>query len=269
MKNEIILQTITYGNATLEVVEVPRLAGAKTPGQAAALKFIAESGASLKFIRAKLNNAEVTTEAGALYYHKGNIQGAVETGGVSGMIGKMVKSKLTKETAFNPKYYGTGEVVLEPSFGHYMLVSLEKDAIIVDKSMYYASIGDIKVSPVMQDTVSAAALGGEGLFQTKIEGTGCVALELPAPMDEIEMYDLENETVQVDGNFGILRSSNIQFTVERSAKGLITSALGGEGFLCTFRGTGMLWIAPTAPVYNKMAFGGMGAVVSGSMNNSQ
>ena len=66
--------------------------------------------------------------------------------------------------------------------------------------------------------------------------------------------------VKVDGNFAILRSSNINFTVQKSAKGLIGSALGGEGFLQTFEGTGMVWLAPTSPMYNKMAYGGMAGV---------
>jgi uncharacterized protein (AIM24 family) len=135
--------------------------------------------------------------------------------------------------------------------------------------MYYCSIGNIKVTPVMQNNLSSGMLGGEGLFQTKIAGSGWVALELPAPMTEIERYDLNNEAVQVDGNFAILRSEGVQFTVEKSAKGLIGSALGGEGFLSTFRGTGMVWLAPTAPVYEKMAFGGIQNVRSGSMNNIQ
>lgn len=269
MTNERILQSGSITGATLEVVEIPALHGARTPGEAASLKFIAESGASLKFIRARLDGGSVTTEAGALYYHKGTIENDVPTGGLGGLIEKTIKSKLTNETAFNPVYKGKGEVILEPSFGHYVLVELTEDSIIVDKSMFYASIGNINVSVAMQNSFSSAALGGEGLFQTKIEGSGWVALSLPAPIDEIEMYTLSNETVQVDGNFGILRSKDIAFTVEKSAKGLISSALGGEGFLCTFRGTGMLWVAPTAPVYNKMRLGGMGAVTSGASNNRQ
>lgn len=269
MNNEKVLQSGSVNGAILEVVEVTRLEGAKTPGQAMSLHFIRESGASMKFIRAKLSGGSVTTEAGALYYSKGKIQNNVETGGVTGIIGKMVKKSLTNETAFNPTYSGNGEVILEPSFGHYLLVELTNDEIIVDKGMFYCCIGDIKVTPKMQTSISGAVMGGEGLFQTKISGTGWVALELPVPMSEVEMFDLKDETVQVDGNFAILRSGGINFTVEKSAKGLITSALGGEGFLCTFRGTGMVWLAPTAPVYDKMVFGGMMAVQSGSSNNKQ
>lgn len=269
MQSERVIQTGSINGATLEVVEIPQLCGARTPMEAAGLDFIRQSGASLKFIRAKLDGGKVVTEAGALYYSKGKIQNHVPTGGVGGVIGKVVKSKLTNETAFNPEYSGYGEVVLEPSFGHYLLVQIDQDELVVDKGMFFASIGDIKVSAVMQNTFSSATMGGEGLFQTKISGTGWVALSLPAPMNEIEMYDLKDETVQVDGNFGILRSGNIQFTVERSAKSLVASALGGEGLLCTFRGTGMLWVAPTAPVYKKMAFGGMGAVAVGTSNNRQ
>lgn len=269
MKNENILMSGSTKDATLEIVEITNLEGAKTTNQAMSLYFIKESKASLKFIRAKLNGGSVMTESGALYYSKGDIQAKVPTGGVTGVIGKVMRSAVTQETAFNPIYTGFGEVVLEPSFGHYLLIELDNDAIIVDKSLFYCSIGNIKVSAVMQSNLSSAVLGGEGLFQTKIEGSGWVALSLPVPMSEIEMYDLQNETVRVDGNFTILRSSNIDFTVEKSTKGIFGTVAGGEGLLCTFRGTGMLWLAPTAPVYQKMSYGGMSNVQVGNRNNLQ
>ena len=181
----------------------------------------------------------------------------------------MFKSALTQEKAFNPQYSGIGEVVLEPTFAHYILLELNDESFIVDKSLYYCSIGDVEVKPVAQANVSSAIMGGEGLFQTKITGTGAVVLAIDVPMDEIEIYNLDNERVQVDGNFAILRSSSIRFSVQKSAKGFIGSALGGEGFLQTFEGTGMVWIAPTSPTYRKMAFGGMSAVSVGSSNNKQ
>lgn len=268
MENEKILQSASTDNATIEIVEVRQLEGAKTTSQAMALSFIAQSHASMKFVRIKLNGGSVLTEAGAFYYSKGKIQNNVPIGGITGAIGKMVRGAVTQEAAFQPTYSGYGEVVLEPSFSHYLLMQLDREEIIVDKGLFFCSTGDIKVSAFAQKNVSSAVLGQEGIFQTKISGTGLVVLELPVPMTEIEKYDLKDETIQVDGNFIILRSASIDFTVEKSAKGLIGSALGGEGFLSTFRGTGMIWIAPTAPVYKKMMTMGMFSN-NGNMNNKQ
>lgn len=271
MRNERILDSATFGKDTLEIVEMTDLKGAQGGYTAQQLFFMKQAGVTLKFVRIKLNGGKVTTESGALYYSKGNIQNNVDIGGIGGVAKKMFKSALTQEAAFTPEYSGVGEIVLEPTFKHYILLEIDNDSFIVDKSLFYCSIGNIEVKPVMQNSFSSAVIGGEGLFQTQITGTGAVVLAIDVPMDEIERFNLNNERVQVDGNFAILRSSSIKFTVQKSAKGLIGSALGGEGFLQTFEGTGMVWIAPTSPVYGRMALGGMAAVnmSNGSMNNRQ
>lgn len=43
--------------------------------------------------------------------------------------------------------------------------------------------------------------------------------ELPVPADEVRCIPLNNETLQVDGNFSLMRSGRIDFSVELSAKG--------------------------------------------------
>lgn len=40
----------------------------------------------MKQVRIKLNNSAVKTEAGALYYYKGNIQSKSNIGGVGGLL---------------------------------------------------------------------------------------------------------------------------------------------------------------------------------------
>ena len=235
------------------------------------LFFMEKSGVSLKFVRIKLNGGTVKTEAGALYYSKGRIQNKVEVGGLGGTAKKLFKSALTKETAFNPEYTGVGEIVLEPTFKHYIMLDIDNESIIVDKGMYYCSLGNIDVKPIAQGNLSSAVMGGEGIFQTQITGTGVVVLDIDVPLSEVVMYDLHDERVQVDGNFAILRSASIRFSVQKSAKSLIGSALGGEGLLQTFEGTGQVWLAPTSPMYSRFNVGGMGLVnaMQGSSNNSQ
>ena len=264
MKNEKILSTGSTKDATIEILQLTKLEGAKTSYQATQLFYLQETNTTMKMVRIKLNGGKVVTEAGALYYSKGKITNSVPTGGI---IGKLIKGALTKEAAFNPEYSGYGEIVLEPSFGHYILVELTNETIICDKGAFYCSIGDIKTSIANQSNISSAFLGNEGFFQTKISGTGWVVLEIPVPMTEIECMDIKDETVQVDGNFAILRSADIVFTVEKSTKKLTGTVLGGEGFLSTFRGSGMLWLAPTAPVYKKMDYG-IDNIKNKNMNNN-
>lgn len=271
LRHERVIDSANFGGDSIEIVELTDLKGATSGYTAQQLFFMKQSGVSLKYVRVKLNGGKVTTESGALYYSKGNIQNNVNIGGVGGVAKKLLKSTLTQETAFNPEYSGVGEVVLEPTFAHYILLTLEGESFIVDKGLFYCSIGEVEVKPVAQSNISSAFMGGEGFFQTKISGKGAVVLAIDVPMEEIEIYNLNNERVQVDGNFAILRSSDIRFSVQKSSKSLIGSALGGEGLLQTFEGTGMVWLAPTSPMYRKMNFGGMGMVTAsqGSSHNIQ
>ena len=59
--------------------------------------------------------------------------------------------------------------------------------------------------------------------------------------------DLDNDVLKLDGSFAICWSTSLQFTVERSSKTLLGSAVNGEGLVNVFRGTGRVMISPTAP----------------------
>ena len=85
---------------------------------------------------------------------KGNIEVKNKTGGIIGFGKKIISSKLTGETAFKPTYSGSGEIFLEPSFGHFALIELEDDEIIVSDNMFYACEEGIDVNASMQKNVS-------------------------------------------------------------------------------------------------------------------
>lgn len=255
----------------IEIIEIPQLKGSQSLENAMQLFLAQQSGLTLKQIRIELNGGSVKTEAGALYFSKGDINCDAQIGGVGGVIGKMFKSTLNKEAVIKPIYSGYGELYLEPTFGHFIMLELEEDSIIVDRGMFYCCSANMKIEPVIQSNISSALFGGEGIFQTEIKGTGIVVLEIPVHKDEILMYELQGERVQVDGNFAILRSKNINFSVQKSSKNLMSSVMNGEGLLQTFEGTGMVWLAPTASVYKTLSSSGYIGVnlASKSMNNKQ
>ncbi len=97
-----------------------------------------------------------------------------------------------------------------------------------------------------------ALFGGEGWFQTRIRGTGICVLESPVPADEVLRIDLKGETLQVDGNFALMRTGRIDFSVEKSTRSLLGTITGGEGLLQTFRGTGSVWLAPARGLYEQL-----------------
>lgn len=248
-----VLECIERDGIKIEILQYKNLRGLRDVRFAENLYNLEKVGMSLKQVKITLRNSSITTEPGALYFHKGNICAECQIGGVGGLAKKLIKNSLTEESAFTPTYSGTGEIFLEPGFSHFILMELDNDSIIVDKGMFYCCESGVSVEVSSQKNLSSGLFGGEGWFQTRLSGKGLCALAIPVPLSEVLKYELSNEKLQVDGNFVFLRSSSIKFTVERSAKKLVGNLTSGEGALHTFEGTGKIWMAPTQPVYKTLA----------------
>lgn len=240
-----------------QILEYENLDGAADVQTALGLNIIKQSGIKLKQVRIILDDSSVKLEPGALSYMKGNIQIKSKTGGLLGLGKKIISSKLTGESTFRPTYSGTGEIFLEPSFGHFALIELEDDEIIIGDNMFYACEDGIEINAAMQKNISSAFLGNEGLYQTRIEGNGIVVLRVPVPESEIFKCVLIDDTLKVDGNFAILRTGNIEFSVEKSSKSIIGTAVSGEGMVNVYKGTGEVWLVPTKSIYRDLQIRGL------------
>lgn len=266
-KNITVLNKVSYDNVDFEILEYNELNGASSISNAMNLFFLNQTGLKLKQVKITLNNSTVRTEAGALYYYKGKIEAKSNIGGVGGLFKKAVSGAMTDESAIKPTYSGTGEIILEPSYKHYIVLTLSNESIIVDKGMFYCCSESINIKASMQKNLSSTVLGGEGIFQLELSGSGVVILESNVPQSEIIECKLTNgEELKVDGNFAIARTSGVSFSVTKSDKSLLGSVLNGEGLLNTFRGEGTVWIAPTQPIYSRMMYGGI-PTSNNSMNN--
>ncbi|WP_315073184.1 AIM24 family protein [uncultured Clostridium sp.] len=250
--NKLSMLSQMEGESKFQVLEYENLDGATDVQTAFGINVIRQSGVKLKQIRIIINESSVKLEPGTLSYMKGDIDIRSKSGGLIGFGKKIISSKLTGETAFKPVYSGSGEIFLEPSFEHFALIELEDDEIIVSDDMFCACEESIEVNAAMQKTVSAALLGNEGLYQTRLEGSGIAALKVPVPESEIFKCILINDILRVDGNFAILRTGNIEFSIEKSSKSLIGTAVSGEGIVSVYRGTGEVWLAPTKNVYKDL-----------------
>ena len=267
-----VLEEYTCGGLRVEVLEYEKLLGLSHPAMAQQIYFMEKQNVRVRQIALYLNNEKVTIEKGAMSYFQGNLQ--MVSGVTAGnALGRLVRGAVTGEQMALTEYTGTGLLVLEPSFKHFLVLELaNNESIIVDDGMFYCSQGSVTVKAVAQRRLSAAVAGGETLFQQQLTGPGVIILESVVPMDEIDIIDLNNDTLKVDGNFAVLRSSNLEFTVERSAKTLIGSAVSGEGLVNVYRGTGQVWLAPTIKVYNTLrsAYGlGSSSTESLNMNTSR
>lgn len=250
------------GGLRVEVLEYQQLLGLSNTSMAQTMFFMEKQNVRVRQVALYLNNEKVTVERGAMSYFKGNLE-MVSGVTMGNMLGRMMRGAVTGEQMAQPEYQGSGMLVLEPSFKHFLVLELDKgEAVVVDDGMFYCAQGSVTVHAVAQKNISSALLGGETLFQMELIGPGLIILESDVPMCEIDIMDLNNDTLKVDGNFAVLRSSSLQFTVERSAKTLIGSAVSGEGLVNVYRGTGQVWLAPTIKVYDTLANASMFGLTS-------
>ncbi|HHQ48940.1 MAG TPA: DUF4339 domain-containing protein, partial [Acidobacteria bacterium] len=205
--------------------------------------------------RIVLENAEVVVEAGAMHY----MRGAITLEAKAPSVGGFVKSKLTREKAVRPRYRGTGELFLVPSFGEYEIMELTGETWILDKGAFLASEPTVELG-VYTNKAFSGFFGGEGFFQTQVSGTGTVLIHAPGPLQRIE---LANDQLVVDGSFAVGRTAGLEYTVERAAKGLFSSWISGEGLVSTFRGTGTVLLAPVPNRYVTLLneFGGIRSLI--------
>lgn len=193
-----------------------------------------------------LAKSPVTIQAGAMQWMIGNANATTGIKGAGDLFSKMVRGKVTGESAIKPEYTGTGEIILEPTYKHILLINLEEwnNSIVLDDGLFLACESNLKQKAVMRSNISSTVAGNEGLFNLGIEGKGVICLESPCPQEELIEVELQNDVVKIDGNMAIAWSGSLEFTVERSGKTLIGSAASGEGLVNVFRGTGKVLIAP-------------------------
>jgi len=250
-----VVSLVENQNMKIEVLEYQNLGGNDNFAVAEKLFFAQKSNIKLRQVRITLKNSSLTAESGALQFMKGNISlKSLGGNGAKGFLKGLASSVLAHESMIKPQYQGSGIIYLEPSFKHFMIVELNNEEIIADKGLFYCCESSVSVSVQAMKNISSAIAGGEGLFQTKVSGSGYCVFEIPIPEDELVEFELQNEMVQVDGNFTLFRLGNIEFTVEKSTKSIFGSVASGEGLLQTFRGTGKVIIAPTLPVYEKLGY---------------
>lgn len=253
--------------AMFEIVQYKSLKGSDDLNTAEKVFFANQANIHLKMVRITLSNSETMIEPGALYFMKGNLH--LESSTQGGISKGLMRRFATGETLFQSRIKGTGEIYLEPTFGHYLLFNIDDDALVVDKGAFYCASGGLDVSAKLQGNISSALFGGEGLFQTQVKGTGIVVLVSPVPIDELLVYELSaGEKLSVDGNFAFVRTGSVSFQAEKSGKTLFQSMTSGEGLLQTFTGPGVVWIAPTQGVYDRIRVsGGIGGLsgTQGSM----
>ncbi len=199
----------------------------------------------------------VTLQAGAMQWTVGNVKATTGVTSAGDLMGKVIRGAVSQDSIIKPEYTGTGMLVCEPTWQHLLLVDLAKwgGSVVLNDGLFLACDSAIKHDLQRRSNFSSAVAGNEGLFNLKLEGQGIAVLESPCPETEVVYIDLHGEELKIDGNYALAWTSGLEFTVERSGKSLIGSAVSGEGLVNVYRGTGRVMMAPmqAATSYNVLA----------------
>lgn len=203
-------------------------------------------GVKKRQVVCNLQNTGVTLQSGAMQWILGDISATTGVKGVGDLLKKSFRGVATGESAIKPEYTGSGYLALEPTYKHILLVDVGEwpDGIVLEDGLFLACESTLTHRTVARSNVSSTLAGGEGLFNLCLTGKGIACLESNCPKEELIEIHLQNDVLKIDGSMAIAWSAGLQFTVERSSKTLIGSAVGGEGLVNVFRGTGRVLMAP-------------------------
>ena len=233
-----VIDTLTSSNNTIfEVIEYkkPRDGGVFS-SEAISSPTGGYDGEKLRQVRININGGGVLVQPGELQFMKGPIQIEIQKNAPSASKG-FFKSVGTGEASFTSRYYGKyGEIYLDPSYKYFYLLELSNEELILDDGMFYCCEESVELSVHTNKNIATGLMSGDGFRQPKLSGSGIAILESDVPFEEILIYELNNETLKIDGNFSIVIRGNIETKIEKSKR---------EGYLQTFEGTGEVWIAPS------------------------
>ena len=216
------------------------------PTNAMAAYFCNAMNVRKRQIMCDLSQANVTVQSGAMQWMVGNVKATTGIKGVGDLLGKAVRGKVTGESAIKPEYTGDGVMVLEPTYKHIILLDVDdwNGSVVLDDGMFLACDANLRHKAVMRSTLSSAVAGNEGMFNLLIVVSGVLCLVSPCPKEELVAVTLRDDVIKIDGNMAVAWSGSLDFTVERSGKSLMGSAVSGEGLVNVYRGTGKVLFAP-------------------------
>lgn len=141
---------------------------------------------------------------------------------------------------------GAGEALLAPTVPGEIVI-LELDGVneyFVQKDGFLAGAQSLTIESKMQ-SFARGLLGGEGFFILKIGGKGTLVLNSFGAIHLVELKP--DEEYIVDNSHLVAWTATTTYTIEKAAAGWISSFTSGEGFVCRFRGPGVVYIQTRNP----------------------
>jgi len=199
-----------------------------------------------------VSGESIKAESGAMVAASPTID--VESKLEGGFLSALSRKVLTGEKFFFQTLRaarGAGEVLLAPTVPGEIVI-LELDGVneyMVQKDGFLAGAEGIKIESRMQ-SLSRGLLGGEGFFILRISGKGQLILNSFGAIHRVELKP--DEEYIVDNSHLVAWTATTTYSIEKASAGWIASFTSGEGFVCRFRGPGLVYIQSRNP-------GGFGA----------
>ena len=183
----------------------------------------------------------VRTEGGGMSWMTPNMKMQTSGGG----IGKMFSRAVSGESVFQNIYTaegGPGMIACASSFpGSIRPFEISPgNSIILQKSAFLASVGNVDLSIHFKKKIGAGLFGGEGFIMQKISGQGVAFAEFDGSVVEYELQPGQQMVIDTGNLAGMSESCSMEIV---TVKGLKNIAFGGEGLFNTVvTGPGHIWL---------------------------
>jgi uncharacterized protein (TIGR00266 family) len=199
-------------------------------------------------VRVQLATGEsLKAESGAMVSMSPNLD--VESKMEGGLLKALSRKVLTGEHFFFQTLRatrGAGEALLAPTVPGEVVI-LELDGVneyFVQKDGFLAGTQGLAIESKMQ-SFARGLLGGEGFFILKIGGKGTLILNSFGAIHLVELKP--DEEYIVDNSHLVAWTATTSYAIEKAAAGWIASFTSGEGFICRFRGPGVVYVQTRNP----------------------
>jgi uncharacterized protein (AIM24 family) len=191
-----------------------------------------------KLLKVSLNQVTIQAKLGSMVAYQGSV--TFEHAGAGGMS-RMLKKAVTGEGQSLMKITGAGEVFLADQAQDIHLVYLENDEITVNGQNLLAFDSDIDWD--IQRVQGASGMMGGGLFNTKLHGTGWVAVLSDGPP---VLLNVAQAPTFADAQAAITWSSGVSTSIRTDFK--MKNLIGrgsGESVQMAFSGQGWVLVQPS------------------------
>jgi uncharacterized protein (TIGR00266 family) len=193
---------------------------------------------------------ELVAEAGAMIAMSSslNVSTTLRRGKGGGILGGL-KRMLAGESLFLSVFrsdQSPAEIYLAPKFmGDILTYSMTAEGLIVQATGYLASTPSVDINLGFQGFKSL--LSGESIFWLEMSGEGLVLL---SSFGSIYTIDVDDEYI-VDTGHILAFEKSLSFSITKPGTSWLGAFLGGEGFVCRFKGKGRLF----CQTHNPQRFG--------------